>query len=147
MKDRTFMALSSLFFLLFFVLVGSVALNQPINSILKAKNIVPSPLKSFGVVFPQVAKISNITTGETGMKVKISVYIRGVDGSILPRRTVQLSSERPLSIEPADTVETNEIGQAEFLVSSSQVGRVKVTAIEMATNTEIINIPTIEFIR
>ena len=147
MKDKTFMALSSLFFLLFFVAVGSITLNRPLSGILKAKNVAPSPLKSFAVVFPQVAKISD-SRGGNGTKIKVSVYIRGVDGSILPNRTVKLTADNPsVSIEPADSMQTNDIGQAEFLVASQEAGKTKVTATEVATNTQVINIPTIEFIK
>lgn len=140
MKDKTFVALSGLFFLVFVIGIGAVTLNRPLSNILRAKNVVPSPLKSFAVAFPQI-----ITVGKTS---KISVYIRGVDGNILPNKTVKLSAEpASVSIEPADTNSTNDIGQAEFSISSQTTGKVKLKAVEVASNTEIINIPSVEFVQ
>lgn len=141
MKDKTFTALSGIFFLLFVIGIGAVTLNKPLSTMLRAKNVAPSPLKSFGVVFPQIA-----TAGNTN--VKVSIYIRGVDGSILENRNVRLSAEpATVTIAPSDTQITNNIGQAEFTVSAQTEGKIKLKAQETSTNTDIINIPTVEFVK
>jgi hypothetical protein len=142
MKDKTFLALSALFFIVFIIGVSTVALNSsPFSNILKAKDVTPSPLKSFGVVFPQVAP-----AGVNSAKVKVSVYIRGVDGSILPNRNVKLQADMPeVVIEPSDTAVTNNIGQAEFMIKSNTAGTAKLLAKETGSNIEIVNIPTVEF--
>lgn len=142
------MALTTLFFLLFFIGIGSVYFNKPLTTMLKAKDVAPSPLKSFGVVFPQVGAAGNASLGETVTKIKVSIYIRGVDGSILPGRAVKLSSDfSPLVIEPTDTQMTNNIGQAEFIIYSSRTGTVKLTATDVASNTNVVNIPTVDFVQ
>ena len=141
MKDKTFTALSGIFFLLFIIGVGAVTLNEPISTMLRAKNVAPSPLKSFGVVFPQIA-----STGRSN--VKVSVYIRGVDGSILANRSVKLSAEPAVvTIAPSDSAITNEIGQAEFTLTSDSTGKIKLKAQETTSNTDIINIPSVEFVQ
>lgn len=141
MKDKTFAALSGIFFLLFVIGVGAVALNQPLSFMLRAKNVAPSPLKSFGVVFPQIASSGN-------RNVKVSIYIRGVDGSILANRNVKLTGDPEIiKIAPSETQVTNEIGQAEFTITSDTIGKVKLIAQETSTNTDIINIPTVEFVQ
>lgn len=148
MKDKTFIALASLFFLIFLTAIGAVTLNKPINNILRAKDVAPSPLKSFGVVFPQIATAGNEESGQQSTKVKVSIYIRGVDGSILSNRTVKLASDFiGVKITPSNTVTTNNIGQAEFFVSSIEPGTIKLTATEVASNTLVLNIPTVEFVK
>ncbi|OGG00726.1 hypothetical protein A2153_00350 [Candidatus Gottesmanbacteria bacterium RBG_16_38_7b] len=148
MKDKTFVALSLLFFLLFFIAIGALTINIPVTNILRAKNVAPSPLKSFGVAFPQIASVGDETKGQSPAKIKISIYIRGVDGSILANRSVQLSSEpAQILIEPPSTVTTNSIGQAQFTVSSKIQGKYKLIARETTSNIEVVNIPTVEFIQ
>src|SRR3989338_8129832 len=83
MKDKTFLILAGLFFLLFFGGIVTFALQKPSSTILRAKNTAPSPLKSFVVVFPQVSRI--------GEKVKVTVTMRDISGQILPNRSVRLS--------------------------------------------------------
>ena len=148
MKDKTFIALSTLFFLLFFIAIGALTLNRPVTNILRAKNVAPSPLKSFGVVFPQVASVGDETKGKPPTIIKISVYIRGVDGSILSNRNVKLSAEPAnVLIEPSDTQLTNSIGQAQFTISSKIQGKVKLIARETTSNIVVVNIPTVEFVQ
>lgn len=146
MKDKTFVALSSLFFLIFFIGVVSVTLNKPLSNILRAKDVAPSPLKSFGIVFPQIGAVGDATGIKNPTKIKVSIYIRGVDGSILSNRTVKLAADLPsISIQPADTQMTNNIGQAEFFITSNQAGRAKLTATDVSSNISVVNIPTVEF--
>lgn len=148
MKDKTFVALSSLFFLIFFIGIASVTLNKPLSNILKAKDVAPSPLKSFGVVFPQIGVAGDINNPNSSTKVKVSVYIRGIDGSILPNRAVKLAADMPsISIIPSDTQMTNNIGQAEFFITSNQTGKAKLTATDVSSNISVVNIPTVEFTR
>lgn len=140
-KDKTFTALSGIFFLLFVIGIGAVTLNKPLSTMLRAKDVKPSPLKSFGVVFPQIA-----TIGTT--QVKVSVYVRGVDGAILPKKNIKLTSDPAvISVAPSDTQVTNDIGQAQFTVSSQTEGKIKLIAQETTSNTQIINIPTVEFVK
>ena len=148
MKDKTFVALSGIFFLLFVIGIGAVTLNKPISTMLRAKNVASSPLKSFGMIFPQIASVGDPAKGIKPADVKVSIYIRGVDGSILPNRSVKLAADPAnVSIEPADVQVTNDIGQAQFTISSQVVGKVKLIARETTSNTEIINIPTVEFVK
>ena len=139
MKDKTFIVLSATFFLLFAIATATLTLNNPLSQILRAKDVAPSPLKSFGVVFPQVG-----VSGAT--KIKVSIYIRDVNGGLLPNRAVKLSSDSEVvSITPSDTQNTNSIGQAEFFITSSESGKVNINAIDVATNTNVVNIPSVEF--
>ena len=149
MKDKTFVTLSAIFFLLFVIGIGAVTLNQPITTMLRARNVAPSPLKSFGMIYPQIASIGDPAIGQKPTDVKVSIYIRGVDGSILPNRNVKLTADpsSTVSIKPGDVQVTNDIGQAQFTVSSTFLGKVKLIAQETSTNTEIINIPTVEFVQ
>src|SRR3990167_4936296 len=143
MKDKTFTALSGIFFLLFVIGIGAVTLDQPLSNILRAKNVVPSPLKSFGMAYPQIGTIGNPATGQLPTKVKVSIYIRGVDGSILSNRNVKLSANPSvIAIEPSDTQQTNDIGQAQFTISSPTAGKFKLKAEETTSKTEVINIPS-----
>jgi len=137
-KDKKFWALSLGFFLLFLIAMGIVTLNQPISYLLRARNVTPSPSKSFVMVFPQVAPINT--------KVKVSVYIRDVNGVSLPNRRVKVSTDvSGVSFMPSDTQTTNEIGMAQFSMVSASNGRVKISAIDMESNTNIINTPSVEF--
>jgi len=118
--------------------MGIVTLNQPISYLLRARNVTPSPSKSFVMVFPQVAPINT--------KVKVSVYIRDVNGVSLPNRRVKVSTDvSGVSFMPSDTQTTNEIGMAQFSMVSASNGRVKISAIDMESNTNIINTPSVEF--
>lgn len=127
-----------MFFLLFFMGVGVIAFNEPLSNLIRAKDVSPSPLKSFGVVFPQVAK--------TGEKVKVSIYIRDVSGNVLSNRSIKLAAAAgSIQVSPSDTLATNNIGQAEFSITTADEGTVKLTASDMGSNTTVINIPTVEF--
>lgn len=146
MKDKKFLALSSLFFLLFFAMIGIAGLDQPKSGFLRAKNSIMSPLKSFAVVFPQmgVAGAENSETPPT--KVKISVYIRDVTGESMPSRSIKLSTDAAgVNIAPADTQNTDELGMAQFFLTSPSAGKIKLTATDLTSGTPIANIPTVEF--
>lgn len=146
MKDKTFVALSGIFFLLFFIGIGAVTLNKPINSLLRAKNVSPSPLKSFGVVFPQVGKAGSETGTTKPAKIRVNIVIRDVDGSLLSNRSVKLSADLPsILITPSDTQMTNEIGSAEFFITATSPGKAILTAVDTVSNTVVGNIPSVEF--
>ncbi|MBI4991043.1 Ig-like domain-containing protein [Candidatus Gottesmanbacteria bacterium] len=146
MKDKKFLALSSFFFLLFFAAISTVILNKPMTQILRAKNASPSPLKSFVIAFPQVG----VAGAENGLtpptKIKVSVFVRDVSGSVLPGRSIKLSAGASnLNISPSDTQLTDNIGQAQFFLTSSVAGKVQLTVTDVGSNTNIVNVPTVEF--
>jgi hypothetical protein len=144
-KDKKFLALSSFFFLLFAAAMSTILISQPTSQVLRAKNVAPSPLKSFGVVFPQVGAVKK-ENKETASKIKVSVFVRDVNGSVLSGRTIKLAaSPSTLDITPADTQTTDNIGQAQFFVTSTTPGQIKLEALDVGSNTKIVNIPTVEF--
>lgn len=146
MKDKTFATLTGLFFLLFFAGIIAVALENPTTTLIRASNSNPSPLKSFAVVFPQVGVVENEAAGKGGTKIKVSVYIRDVNGTVLSNRTVQLSTEsEQVTISPSDTQSTNAIGLAQFFVTSKNAGKVTFSVTDVASNTTVVNVPTVEF--
>lgn len=145
MKDKTFVALTGIFFLVFLIAVVSLTFNTQLSSILSAKNVSPSSLKSFGVVFPQVGVVQSRDGTKPGTKIKVSIYIRDNSGDLLAKRSVKLTSDlQSVTIIP-NVDETNDIGQAEFQIISTSVGKARLVATDVASNTEIINIPTVEF--
>lgn len=138
MKDKAFLSLSVLFFFIFFAGIAILTLEKPTSLLLRAKDENPSPLKSFAVAFPQV--------GPTGSQIKVSVYMRDINGGILAGRPVKLSSDNPtITITPADTQNTNNIGMAEFFLTGSTAGKIQLTAVDVKSNTAIVNIPSVEF--
>lgn len=146
MKDKKFLALSSLFFLLFFAMIGFASLDQPISGILRAKNSTMSPLKSFAVVFPQMGVAGQENSETPATKVKISVYIRDVTGESMPGRSVKLAADAAgVNIVPADSQNTDELGMAQFFLTSTSPGKIKLTATDLTSGTPIANIPTVEF--
>ncbi len=146
MKDKKFLTLSILFFLLFIAAISTVMLEKPTSQILRAKNSVPSPLKSFVIVFPQVGVAQSQNGDNAGTKIKVSVYMRDVNGNVLPDRTVKLSSSlEGVNISPADQQITDNIGQAQFYLTSTGTGKAELTATDVVSNTKIVNVPTVEF--
>ena len=146
MKDKKFLALSSLFFLLFFAMIGIAGLDQPKSGFLRAKNSTMSPLKSFAVVFPQMGIAGNQNSETPSTKVKVSVYIRDVTVESMPNISVKLSADtKGVNISPIDTQNTDELGMAQFFLTSPSPGKIKLTATDIASGTPIANIPTVEF--
>jgi len=145
-KDKKFLALSSVFFLLFLVAMAIATLNQPISRFLRAKNVVPSPLRSFVVVLPQVGTAGTEGNGSNPTKIKVSVYMRDVNGTSIPNRSVKISSTLDgVSFSPSDTQITNELGIAQFILTSINAGKAQLSVVDTETNTSIVNIPTVEF--
>lgn len=148
MKDKVFVALSSIFFIVFAVGIGVSFLNKPTSSILKAKNAVPSPLKSFAVVFPQIGVAGAEDAPKPPAKIKVSVFMRDVNGNVLADRNIRLTSTpSTLKITPADSLFTNNIGQAEFFITSSETGKVTLSVTDIVSNTQLANLPTVEFVQ
>lgn len=146
LKDKKFLALSSVFFLLFLVAMAIATLNQPISRFLRAKNVAPSPLRSFVVVLPQVGTVGTEGSGSNPTKIKISVYMRDVNGTSIPNRSVKISSDLDsVSFSPSDTQITNTLGMAQFFMTSTTVGKTQLSVVDTETNTSIVNIPTVEF--
>lgn len=141
MKDKKFLVLSTVFFLLFLFGIISLSLDKPTSQILRAKNATPSPLKSFVKFYPPTAPVGN-------NKVTVNVYIRDVSANSLPGRTVRLLVPDPkIIISPADTQTTNDFGMAQFVITSNIVGLFKLSAIDVSSEISISdsNIPDIEF--
>lgn len=140
MKDKKFLALSILFFLLFFVMIAIASVDQQSKGFFtKAKNSNLSPLKSFVIVFPQVGVVNST-------KVKVTVYLRDTNGSSMANRSVKLaSSQEGVNISPGDTQNTNDLGMAQFNITSSSPGQVQLTATDLNSNTPVANIPTVQF--
>lgn len=138
MKDKTFLTLAGLFFLLFFGGIATIAIQSPSSTILRAKNTNPSALKSFVVIFPQV--------GSVGSKLKVTVSMRDVNGAVLPSRSISVSSSLPtLIVEPSNTQTTDDHGQAQFFISSPVAGTATLTVSDVGSNIAIVNIPSVEF--
>lgn len=145
MKDRKFVALASFFFLLFFAGIAVVALQKPTSQILRAKNVNPSPLKSFIIVYPQMGVAGQENSDKKPTQIKVSVFIRDEGGSVLTGRSVQLATSPTTNIKPADTISTDNLGMAQFFISAASPGTVKLTATDIASNTTVSNSPTVEF--
>ncbi len=146
MKDKAFMSLVGAFFILFVAAIGVIVMNNPTSNVLRAKNSVPSPLKSFVIVFPQVGVAGDANSPKTPTKIKVSVYLRDVNGNVMPDRSVKITTNPPsAAISPTDTMFTNNIGMAEFSVSSVAAGQIALNATDVASNMSISNIPTLEF--
>lgn len=138
MKDKAFLSLTALFFLIFLAGIAIVTLEKPTSLMLRAKNENPSTLKSFAVAFPQV--------GPLGSQIKVSVYVRDNNGAILSGRPVKLSTDNSaVTITPGDTQNTNNIGMAEFFITTKEAGKVQLIAVDINSNTTIVNIPSVEF--
>jgi len=117
MKDKAFLNLSILFFIIFFAGIAIITLDKPTSQLLRAANVEPSPLKSFAVVFPQTGKVADIQNPDSGTKIKAVITIRDVQGNALPNRTVKLSSNLAGTlINPSDTQTTSDIGQATYFI-------------------------------
>lgn len=145
MKDRKFVALSSFFFLLFIAGIITVAIQQPTSQVLRAKTGNVSALKSFMIVFPQIAVAGDETAGKKPTSVKVSVFIRDENGTVMPGRTVRLVTEPAASVKPGDTISTDDLGMSQFFITSATPGTVKLTATDVASNTAISSAPTVEF--
>lgn len=140
MKDKKFLALSSIFFLLFFVAMTVLTLNKPASTILRASTATVAPAKSFATAFPY--------TGVAGTtKVKFNVYLRDVNGAVFKNRSVKVTaSSQDVTISPKDTLNTNdEAGMAQFFITSSSPGLIQLTVVDVQSNTSILNVPSVEF--
>jgi len=146
-KDKAFLTLSVLFFLTFFIGIITVSLQKPLMQTLKASSVNPSPLKSFGIVFPQIGKIGDENSEDNKpTQVKVTIVLRDVNGVSLPNRSVKLvTSLSSVNIKPSNLQTTNEIGQAIFNLTSDNPGTAQVQATDVVSNSTVANIPTVEF--
>lgn len=148
MKDKTFTTLIGLFFLLFIGGVIAIALEKPTAGFFtRASNANFSPLKSFAIVFPQVVSIGNTATGKSAMKTIVSVYLRDVNGTVIPNRSVHLSvNSNTVIITPSDTISTGANGLAQFSLTSNTAQKVELSITDSTNpSTPIVNVPTVEF--
>ena len=146
MKDKTFLTLAGLFFIVFIVGIAVMTFDKPAGNILRAKQENPSPLKSFVVIFPQIGVAGDEASGKKPTKLKVTVTIRDVNGAVLSNRQIQITTSLDtVSVTPSDTQTTNDNGQAEFFLTSSSTGTVKLTITDKASNQAIANVPTVEF--
>ena len=146
MKDKAFISLVGAFFILFVAAIGVIVMNNPTSNVLRAKNSVPSPLKSFVIVYPQIGIAGDTNNSKTPTKIKVSVYLRDVNGNVMPDRSVKVTTNpSSATISPGDTAFTNNIGMAEFSISSTVTGKVALNVTDVANNMSISNIPTLEF--
>lgn len=121
-------------------------MNKPTSQILRAKNSVPSPLKSFVIIFPQIGVAGNETSVNKPTKIKVSVFVRDVNGNSLAGKTIKLTANPAMvNITPSDTVISDNIGQAQFFISSESPGKIQLSVSDTVSNTNIENVPTIEF--
>jgi hypothetical protein len=143
MKDKKFLVLSSVFFLLFIGGIVAVTLDRPTSQILRAQNATFSPLKSFIIIYPITATV--------GSKVKVSVYARDINSELIPNRGIKLSvPTRNISVTPSDTQNTGaeegtNFGMAQFFISTKTPGKYQINARDLTSNTAIINSPSVEF--
>ena len=147
MKDKTFLSLSILFFLLFFMGIGVLTLDKPVSRMfLRASNVNPSSLKSFAIVFPQVTSVSS--TNRPKNEMKVTATIRDVNGTILADRKIQLNTSLSGTlVSPSELQTTDQNGQAVFYLSSSLPGKGNLTITDLDSNTQITNIPSVEFVQ
>lgn len=147
MKDKTFIILSGLFFLLFFGGVIAVALGGPITGLfIRATDAIPSPVKSFAIIFPQVGVVSDESSGNPSTKLKVTVYLRDENGTLIPNRAVKISSDsKAVSFTPGEVQNTNSIGQAQFFMTSSLPGQFELSITDVKANIPVANVPTVEF--
>ncbi len=126
--------------------MSTIFISKPTSQILRAKNSALSPLKSFVIIFPQIGVAGSDTSVNKPTKIKVSVFVRDVNGNSLPGKTIKLAANpSSVFITPSDTVSTDTIGQAQFFISSESPGQVQLTASDTVSNTNIENVPTIEF--
>lgn len=135
MKDKKFLFLAGLFFLIFLIGIGIVTLRGPTSSFLKAKNTLPSSEKSFAIIFPQV-----------GRKIKVTVTMRDADGNAIAGREVKVSASLPeAAIAPTDTQTTDEKGQSYYTITSDTPGKATLEIIDVGANIILTNVPSVEF--
>lgn len=155
MKDKAFTTLSGLFFLLFFIGITAVALEQPLRStFIRAKNAVPHPVKSAVFISPQIGKIGDEETPLKPQKITVSVFLRDAASQAISgtkvELAVRLAPEAPtgaVTVSPGGST-TDENGLAKFILTAKKSGKARITVIDLEKNSpiDIQSIPTVEFI-
>jgi len=138
MNDKKFLALSSVFFLMFIFGMGTLILQDPLSTFIQANTATVSGDKSFLTAIPQV--------GATTETIKVNVYIRDENGDLLPQKTVKLTTDLPaITIAPQDTQITDDNGKVEFTLTSATPGTAHLTAVETSSGTSVQNTVSVEF--
>lgn len=133
MKDKKFIILSSIFFLLFIFSIGSLLIGNPLSNYIKAATVTVSASKSIITALPQACSVSNNAPFPCAeKKIKVDVYVRSEGGDLIPNRTVQLSTQNgiadKITISPSGNQITNTFGKAEFILSSDTIGKTDLIA-------------------
>lgn len=147
MKDKTFLTLSGLFFILFFGSIAALTLDRPKSITLRASSSTMSPLKSFVAIYPQIAVVGDEQGPKKPTKVKVTVYVRDVNGQFLANRQVKITTSSPhVTISPSSTQNTNENGDAQFFLTSKQIGDVKISVTDVSSNSDFVSVPSVSFV-
>jgi len=135
--DSKFIIVSLIFFVLFIFVLGSVVLESPIRSFVKAREAVTSPAKSFMVIWP-------LTLPADGKSIsKVSVFLRNDKEEALAGKTARLTSTVG-TVKPAQ-VQTDNIGKADFQITSDTPGNAVLSVSDTETNTPLSQQISIEF--
>ena len=146
MNDKKFIALSSIFFLMFIFGMGTLFVQNPLSNYLRATTSTVSSEKSFLTAIPQIGSPQGTTSSTKPEKIKVNVYIRTDSGDLLAKKTVKLSTDlSSVTISPSDTQETDKDGKVEYMLSSKSPGTAQLTAQELGSGTTIKNSLSIEF--
>ncbi|MBI4066830.1 Ig-like domain-containing protein [Candidatus Gottesmanbacteria bacterium] len=146
MNDKKFIALSSIFFLMFIFGMGTLFVQEPISNYLRATTAQVSSEKSFITAIPQIGKTEGSISETKPAQIKVNVYIRTDSGDLLAQKTVKLSTDlTSVNISPSDTQDTNKDGKAEFILTSTTPGVAQLTAQELTSGKTISNSLSVEF--
>ena len=119
--DKRFIFLSTLFFLLFSVLISMMVLNQPLKRLTRAKEeLVPSAKTSLILGWPLTA----LADGKTN--VNINVFVRNINGLPLNNKKVNLTTSlgEIKEIQPI----TDKNGKSTFTLNSNSAGIAEIKA-------------------
>lgn len=145
MKDKTFISLSVLFFILFFLGIALVGFEKPLLNTIFALNENPDTGKCFGVIFPFSGTAGDENSPTRPTKIRVTVVIRDKNNKFLSNRPIRLVPDlSSVTVSPTDTQNTAN-GQAVFEISSSRAGTVHLKAIDLNSKAVIEKIPSAEF--
>lgn len=146
MKDKAFLTLIGVFFVVLIAGFAIITIDQPTSSITNASTAKPHPLKSFVVAYPQVGVAGDENSTKKPTKLKVTVTLLDASNNIIPNRQVRLTADLgSVIITPSDTIATNATGQAQFFLTSTSPGKATLTATDILNNVAISQIPTVEF--
>lgn len=147
MSDKKFVALSSIFFLLFIFGMGSLFVQEPLSNYLRATTTAVDQNKSIITAIPQVCSSKpNAISKCPNQKIKVAVYIRSENGDLLANKSVQLWTDPTgPNIQPSDIQITNKNGMAEFVLASETPLKVSLFAKEIASQKQLTQTLSVEF--